>query len=134
MFSSQERLSKNSARDQTQTGTVHPRPDENIYSRNTDQISIKVYNTTSNNKRNHIRHSSITGSQLTFSPSSFIGSTTKSPESMRKQMYANTARDMQTRPYSKNRTKKYCDRATRLSPRSWIKNKNVNKEVLIFIF
>lgn len=77
---SQDRIRKHLLAKQNHTGLVNQ--DSNTNSRN-DQISIKVY-TSSNSKRRHMRHSSINGSHLSNSPSSFYGSTgTRSPDSVK---------------------------------------------------
>lgn len=62
---SQERLSKNPTKifkEQNQTGPVNERYNEDkMISRNHNQdgISIKVYSSTGESKKNHMRHSSI---------------------------------------------------------------------------
>lgn len=60
---------------------------------------------------------------LNSSPQSVMRSfDNKSPDSVKKFLKQSSYKYI--RPQSKNRVKKYYDRATRLSPRSWIKKKN----------
>lgn len=110
------------SRDNNQTGPVDQNIDDLYNSRNENKdISIKVYSTTSKSK--HMRHSSI--NELSNSPGSFIRSSeSKSSRSINKNMKASNFNSNNARNPSKNRVKKYYDRATRLSPRSWIKKKN----------
>lgn len=144
MFRSQERIQKPVLKEHYQTGPVEPSNEEFSASRNQhNSIYPKPFSSISKSRANHMRHSSI-NTHLSNSPGSF----TKSPKNSQtshtyRQQFANpnyekpshlppkTGHHRYSSGSGKNKVKKYYERATRLSPRSWIKKKNSTSKQLI---
>ena len=141
IFRSQEKTNKSSVREQNQTGPVNPRVDELVISRNQERIGQKLMKMNSNTKLKHFRHSSMASlnnqkeskryadhsshSRLSISPSGHLkSSNSKSPASRKKSTVRKSSRYQVVPKGNKTRVKKFQTRATRLSPRSWIKKKN----------
>ncbi|CAI2366425.1 unnamed protein product [Moneuplotes crassus] len=105
-----------------QTGPVNSSLEDSKGSRNlATEISLKAY--PSSTKKLHMRHGSI-NSYISNSPSSFGKSTEKNSRNFMtqpKNIMKTLSKERKSRPQSKNRVKKYYERATKLSPRNWIK-------------